>query len=113
MASQEQKSGTELWNLTIPPEEISRAAKQVGEIVNEIVKNYTAINDEVGVILHNWQGVAHDKHVSLFNESATLYNNYMSDVQYDAFRLFRVSDAYAAVEQRNVERSGKLSGKIF
>ena len=42
MASQEQKSGTELWNLTIPPEEISRAAKQVGEIVNEIVKNYTA-----------------------------------------------------------------------
>lgn len=113
MADQEKQAGMGLWNLTIPPEEISRASKQVGEIMNEIVKNYNAINDEVGIILHNWQGLAHDKHVELFNDSAALYNEYMTDAQYDAFRLFLVSDAYAAVEQRNVERSGKLSGGIF
>lgn len=113
MAENENKAGSELWNLTIPPETIASEAREVEAIVGEIVKTYNAINDEIGVILHNWQGLAHDKHVEIFNKDATLYNSYMAEVQYDAFRLFVVSDAYAAVEQRNVERSGKLSSRIF
>ncbi|MBR2996781.1 MAG: hypothetical protein IKF45_08715 [Lachnospiraceae bacterium] len=113
MADNEKTTSDALWNLNIPPEEISNAAKQVDEIMGEIIKNYTAINDEVGVILHNWQGLAHDKHVDLFNEDAALYNEYIEEAKYDAFRMFVVSDAYSAVEQRNVERSGRLSSDIF
>ncbi|HAC61361.1 MAG TPA: hypothetical protein DCF66_04240 [Lachnospiraceae bacterium] len=101
------------WNLRIPPESIHTASGKVGEIVNQIVKTYNAINQEIGVTLQAWSGIAQDRHVAIFNEDAEMYNDYIDDMQYEAFRLFVVSDAYAKTEQKNVERGSVLRTDIF
>ena len=101
------------WNLKIPPESIHTASGKIEEIVTQIMQTYNAINQEIGVTLQSWSGIAQDRHVALFNEDAELYNEYIDDMQYEAFRLFIVSDAYAKTEQKNTERSGLLRTDIF
>lgn len=101
------------WNLKIPPESIKAASVQVDEIVNKILETYTAINEEIGVTLQSWSGIAQDRHVEIFNQDAELYNDYIDDMQYEAFRLFIVSDGYAKAEQKNTERGNLLRTDIF
>ena len=101
------------WNLMISPESISTASGQIDEIVAAIQNTYKAINDEIGVTLQSWSGIAQDRHVEIFNRDAELYNDYIDDMQYEAFRLHIVSDGYKKSELSNTERSGVLRTDIF
>ena len=73
-----------IWNLMISPESIHTASGQIDEIVSTIMNTYNAINEEIGVILQSWSGIAQDRHVKMFNEDAVVYNNYIDDMQYEA-----------------------------
>ena len=101
------------WNLKISPESIHTASGQIDEIVAKIVKTYEAINEEIGVTLQSWSGIAQDRHVEIFNKDAEAYNDYIDDMQYEAFRLFIVSDAYKKAEVKNTERGKLLKTDIF
>ena len=57
-----------IWNLMISPESIHTASGQIDEIVSTIMNTYNAINEEIGVILQSWSGIAQDRHVKMFNE---------------------------------------------
>ncbi len=63
-----------IWNLMISPESIHTASGQIDEIVSTIMNTYNAINEEIGVILQSWSGIAQDRHVKMFNEDAVVYN---------------------------------------
>ena len=63
-----------MWNLMISPESIHTASGQIDEIVSTIMNTYNAINEEIGVILQSWSGIAQDRHVKMFNEDAVVYN---------------------------------------
>ena len=102
-----------LWNMKIPPESISKASGEIDEIVLAIENAYNAINEEMGVILQSWSGIAHDRHVELYNKDAELYNDYIDDMQYEAFRLFIVSEGYQKAEMKNRERGEVLRTDIF
>lgn len=101
------------WNLMISPESIHTASGQIDEIVSTIMNTYNAINEEIGVILQSWSGIAQDRHVKMFNEDAVVYNNYIDDMQYEAFRLFIVSEGYQKAEVKNTERGNVLRTDIF
>ncbi len=49
----------------------------------------------------------------MFNEDAVVYNNYIDDMQYEAFRLFIVSEGYQKAEVKNTERGNVLRTDIF
>lgn len=101
------------WNLMISPESINTASGQIDEIVTTIMNTYNAINEEIGVTLQSWSGLAQDRHVTMFNADAEMYNNYIDDMQYEAFRLFIVSDGYKNAEVKNTERGSVLRTDIF
>lgn len=105
-------AGTE-YNLDISPDSIKAAAVSVDSIVTQIKQTYSAINQQIGVVLNAWMGPAADLHVKLYNEDAELYNAYENDISWEAVRLSMVGDSYEKVEQSNTEKSGVLSGDIF
>ena len=97
-----------IWNLMISPESIHTASGQIDEIVSTIMNTYNAINEEIGVILQSWSGIAQDRHVKMFNEDAVVYNKYIDDMQYEAFRLF--TPWQECVRERSVYRKRNTSG---
>lgn len=114
MADNTNTGGTaEVWNLNIPPEAIATAGNTIGETFDDIRKTYSAINEEIGVILTAWSGQAADLHIKLYNEDALVFNAYDQDMGWEATRLNIVAGEYDKSETRSTERSGGLSGNIF
>ncbi len=108
-----------IWNLMISPESIHTASGQIDEIVSTIMNTYNAINEEIGVILQSWSGIAQDRHVKMFNEDAVVYNNYIDDMQYEAREQpvmqiqaenIMVTPCRECVRKRSVYRKRNTSG---